>query len=49
MQKSVITLKGDRDVWIDFVTKVKKSKSKIWSVLEPMLKKYIQKNGKNQI
>ena len=42
-----ITIKGDRDVWIDFVSKVKKKRKSVWSVLEPMIKSYIKgdKNG----
>jgi hypothetical protein len=32
----------DRNLWIDFVSVVKKQKKEIWNVLEPLLKKYIK-------
>ena len=41
--KDVITFKGDRDVWIDFVSKVKKQRKQVWEVLEPLIKKYLKK------
>jgi len=42
-EKSVITFKGDRDAWIDFVSKVKKQRKKVWEVLEPLIKEYTKK------
>ncbi len=42
-EKSVITFKGDRDTWIDFVSKIKKQRKKVWEVLEPLIKEYIKK------
>ncbi len=36
-----ISFKGNRDIWQDFMYKVKKNKKQVWEVLEPMLKKYI--------
>jgi len=36
----IITIRGDRELWLDFVHKVKKDKKKIWDVLRPYLKKY---------
>ena len=41
--KDVITLKGDRDLWIDFVAKVKKEKKQVWGVLERLIKEYLKK------
>ena len=38
-----LSLKGDRDTWLDFTHKVKKNKDKVWDVLEPFLKEYIKK------
>ena len=38
--KDTITIKGNRNKWIDFVSKVKKNKTEVWEVLEPMLDKY---------
>ena len=44
--KDTITLKGERDLWIDFVAKVKKEKRVVWDVLRPCLEKYLGKNKK---
>ncbi len=42
MQKDVLTLKGDRDLWIDFVAKVKKERKEVWVVLEKFIKRYLE-------
>lgn len=42
MQKDVITFKGDRNLWIDFVAKVKKDRKEVWEVLEKFIKKYLE-------
>jgi hypothetical protein len=36
-----ITLRGQRDLWLDFVHKTKKDKKTVWEVLTPFLKKYV--------
>lgn len=41
-EKDIITLRGDRNVWIDFVAQVKKQKKGVWEVLEPFIKKFIK-------
>ena len=38
----VITMKGDRNLWIDFVAKVKKQKKKVWQVLEKFIREYLK-------
>lgn len=43
--KEVITIKGDRDVWLDFSIIVKRNKKEIWDILEPLLNKYITKHA----
>jgi hypothetical protein len=40
-----ISFKGDRDIWQDFMYKVKKNKKQVWEVLEPMLNKYVVDNN----
>lgn len=40
----VVTFRGNRDVWIDFVAKVKKKRKKVWEVLEELLKEFISKS-----
>jgi len=39
-----ISFVGNRDIWQDFVYKVKKNKKKIWQELEPILEDYIKSN-----
>ena len=38
--KDIITLRGDRELWLDFIHKAKKEKKKAWEVLSPFLRKY---------
>lgn len=40
--KEIITFKGDRDVWIDFISKIKKQRKQVWEVLGPLLKRYMR-------
>jgi len=37
-----ITIKGDRNKWIDFISKVKKNKKSVWEVLEKLIDKYLK-------
>ncbi len=41
--KEVITFKGDRNLWIDFVAKIKKERKQVWEVLEKFIKDYLKK------
>ena len=41
--KDTITLKGDRNLWIDFVAKIKKEKKEVWQVLEKLIKEYLKR------
>ena len=36
----VITFRGDREPWLDFVHRLRKDKKKVWVVLRPFVKKY---------
>ena len=38
-----MTFRGDRNLWIDFVSKVKKEKKEVWDVLETFIKNYLRK------
>lgn len=40
--KDVMTFKGDRDRWIDFVTKVKKERKTVWEVLSGFIESYLK-------
>lgn len=39
----VITLRGDRNLWIDFIAKVKKQRKTVWEILEPFIKSFLKK------
>ena len=47
--KETISIRGERDLWIEFIHKAKKEKKKIWDVLSPYLKKYIASNGESRV
>jgi hypothetical protein len=47
--KDVITLRGERDLWIDFIHKAKKEKKKAWSILKPFLRKYVSADEETRI
>jgi len=47
--KDVITLRGERDLWIDFIHKAKKEKKKGWDILSPFLRKYISADEETRI
>ena len=42
-EKDVLTFRGDRDLWIDFVAKVKKKKKNVWEVLKQLIIKFLKK------
>lgn len=37
-----ITIKGNRNKWIDFMAKVKKNKKSAWEVLEKFIDNYLK-------
>ena len=47
--KDVITLRGERTLWLDFTHKAKKEKKKAWDVLSPFLKKYLSSDHETRI
>jgi len=42
----IISIKGNRDKWIDFISHIKKNKEKVWDVLETYIDDYIKRNSK---
>ena len=40
MEKEVITIKGHRNTWYQFIARVKTNRKQVWEVLEPFLKSY---------
>ncbi len=47
--KDIITIRGEREIWIDFIYKAKKEKKKVWDVLNPYLRKYISSDQETKI
>lgn len=47
--KDVITLRGERELWLDFIHKAKKEKKNVWEVLSPFLKKYLSADQENRV
>ena len=41
--KDVITFRGDRNLWIDFIAKIKKERKQVWEVLEKFIKSYLKR------
>lgn len=42
-EKEVLTFRGERDLWIDFVAKVKKERKGVWEVLKKFIKDYLKR------
>jgi hypothetical protein len=47
--KYTISLRGERELWLEFIHKVKKEKRKAWEVLSPYLKKYIDADEETRV
>jgi len=47
--KDVITIRGERELWLDFIHKAKKEKKKAWDILNPYLRKYISSDQETRI
>jgi hypothetical protein len=47
--KYAISLRGERDLWLEFVHKTKQEKKKVWEVLGPFLKKYISASKEERV
>lgn len=41
--KDTICFKGERNLWIDFVAKLKKERKEVWQTLESFIKDYLNK------
>ncbi len=46
LMREVITFRGDRNLWIDFVAKVKKDRKQVWEVLEKFIRSYLKTKKK---
>jgi hypothetical protein len=47
--KDTLSIRGERDLWIEFVHKTKKEKRRAWDVLSPYLKKYIDTDEETRV
>ena len=47
-EKEIITLRGERNLWIDFVSIVKKERKEVWEVLAPLLSEYVKNKQKEK-
>lgn len=47
--KDIITIRGERELWLDFVHKAKKEKKKVWDILSPFLRKYVSADEETRV
>ena len=47
--KDVITLRGERELWIEFIHKAKTERRKAWDLLSPFLKKYLSSDQETRV
>ncbi len=47
--KDIITIRGERELWLEFTHKTRKEKKKVWDVLTPFLKKYISADEETRV
>jgi len=47
--KDSISLRGERELWLEFIHKTKKEKKKVWEVLAPFLKKYVDTDEETRV
>jgi hypothetical protein len=47
--KDVITIRGERELWLNFIHKAKREKKKAWEVLSLFLRKYISAGQETRV
>ena len=47
--KDTISIRGDRELWLEFIRKAKKEKKKVWEVLTPFLNKYVDTDEETRV
>ena len=47
--KDTISIRGDRELWLEFIRKAKKEKKKVWEVLTPFLNKYVDADEETRV
>ena len=47
--KGTISLRGERELWLEFIHKAKKERKKVWEVLTPFLNKYVDTDEETRV
>jgi len=47
--KDIITIRGDRELWLEVIYRAKKERKRVWEVLCPFLRKYTLCNEENRV
>lgn len=47
--KDTLSIRGERELWLEFIHKAKKEKKKVWEVLSPFLRKYTDSDEENRV
>ena len=47
--KDTISIRGDRELWVEFIHKTKKERKKVWEVLTPFLNKYVDADEETRV
>ncbi len=47
--KDAISIRGERELWLEFIHKAKKEKRKAWDILSPFLKKYLSADQEHRV
>jgi hypothetical protein len=47
--KDVITIRGERGLWLDFIHMAKKEKKKVWDILSPFLRKFLSTGQETRV
>ena len=47
--KDAISIRGERELWLDFIHKAKKEKKKAWELLSPFLRKYASADEETRV
>jgi hypothetical protein len=47
--KDTISLRGERELWLEFIHKTKKERKKVWEVLTPFLNKYVNADEETRV
>jgi hypothetical protein len=47
--KDIITIRGERELWLEFIHKIKKEKKRTWDILSTFLKKYVSADEETRV